>query len=72
MATVEITELEEGERFIGPDGNGYEVTVPASEDPNGWVHVRDLTISDEDIEDDDPSTGFYAYSCPVYVEAIED
>jgi len=40
-----MTDLPKGARFIGPDGSEYKVTRPASDHPNGWVEVWDLSIS---------------------------
>lgn len=42
---IDMTALGKGDRFLYRGGR-YEVTVPASDHPRGWVHVRQLGITD--------------------------
>jgi hypothetical protein len=78
---VDMTTLDRGERFIGPDGHTvYVVTTPAAEHEHGWVFVRNLSMSDEeaarraehpDVYGPDSRGGFFAYSYPTYVQPID-
>lgn len=65
--------------FVGPDGATYKVVVAASEHPNGFVEVWNLSMGDADVLDrvDDayraghhPREGFFCYTHPVDVEVI--
>lgn len=76
----DIHDLARGERFIGPaDGATYEVITPASEHPMGWVDVRNLSLTDEQVAEvademgrdgADPREGCFAYPGPMAVEVI--
>lgn len=84
MTTAILQELPRGAVFVKPTGysarNRYEVTTPACEHPEGWVLVRNLSMSDSEAErriaadrlgpDEDPRDGFFAYPNPVEVEVL--
>ncbi len=43
--------LPAGTRFIGLDGRTrYEVTMPAADHEDGWVEVRDLSMTDAEAQ----------------------
>ena len=78
---VMMTDLPAGAQFIGPDGKTlHEVTVSAADDPHGWVHVRDLSMSGfearrmiergEVEQGTDPRDGVFIYSDPVPVKPV--
>lgn len=47
MSRQRMQDLPAGARFIGPDGRTeFKVVTPASEHPDGWVEVWNLSITD--------------------------
>ena len=82
MSTADMQDLPAGARFIGPDGRTeYRVDTPAAAHPNGWVEVRNLSMTDAEagallaspgaVEPGcDPRDGFFAYSDPTSVEVL--
>lgn len=77
----EIRELAPGQRFIHHHTR-YEVLVSASEDTNGFVHVRDLSMTGGEAEallatpgavepGCDPREGFLSFSAATYVEVVD-
>lgn len=82
VARRNMQDLPKGARFIGPDGTEYEVTTPASEHRNGWVNVRDLSMTEDEAQrrlatpgavepGEDPRDGFFSYTQPVEVEVVQ-
>jgi hypothetical protein len=89
---VDMHTLGAGDQFVGPDGTTrYEVVTPAADHPNGWIDVRNLSMTDDQAAEvlarpgavdrvpdpetgqlvpGDPRAGFFAYSCPVYVDRL--
>lgn len=50
MTRRPMKDLPRGARFRWLDGRERLVLVPASEHENGWVEVRDLSMTDQEAE----------------------
>jgi hypothetical protein len=67
-----MSELRDGERFVGPDGRSvYKVTTSCRKHPRRWLRVWNLSMTDAEVRegraapgaerDTDPRDGFFTY-----------
>jgi hypothetical protein len=75
-------ELKERDRFVGPDGmTVYAVTGECASHKNGWLFVRDLSMTDQQArqlvaepgaveEGCDPRDGMFTYATDTLLDRI--
>lgn len=75
-------DLHVDDRFVGPNESAvYKVTADCASNPNGFLHVWNLTMADQDVldlmdkhpaeyKDSHPRQGFFAYSTDTLLDRV--